>query len=249
MEVGRVIPNPPRSTSHGALRITRPTFDHPLMTAAELIADLRARRNPVNIAGQRRFGIRPKTEQLGIPIPHLRQLAKAHRKNHELSLALWTSDVHEARLLAAFIDDPAKVTRTQMEAWARNFDSWDLCDQVCGNLFDRTPFALQKAHQWSARKSEFVKRAGFVLIAALAVHAKGLTDNAFLDFLPLIRREATDDRNFVRKAVNWALRQIGKRNPRLRRTAITEAIAIAKIDSRASRWIATDALRELRIHS
>lgn len=217
------------------------------MTAAELIAELSAHRNPANIAGQRRFGITPKTEQLGISIPFLRHLAKAHRKNHELALALWASDVHEARLLAAFIDDPAKVTRTQMDAWARSFDSWDLCDQVCGNLFDRTPFALQKAHQWSARKGEFVKRAGFVLMAALAVHAKGLPDVVFRDFLPLIRHEATDDRNFVRKAVNWALRQIGKRNPRLRCAAIAEANTIAKIDSRAARWIATDALRELRV--
>jgi len=215
------------------------------MTATELIADLRARRNPVNIAGQRRFGITPKTEQLGVSTPVLRQLAKTHRKNHELALQLWTSGIHEARLVAAFIDDPTKVSRSQMDAWARSFDSWDICDQVCGNLFDLTPFAQQKAHQWSHRQGEFVKRAGFVLMAALAVHAKKLPDDVFLDFLPVIRREATDDRNFVRKAVNWALRQIGKRNPHLRRAAITEARTIAKIDSRAARWIAKDALREL----
>jgi 3-methyladenine DNA glycosylase AlkD len=215
------------------------------MTAAGLIAALRSRKNPVNIAGQRRFGITPKTEQLGISITVLRPLARPHRKNHALAQELWASGIHEAHILAAYIDDPAKVTRTQMDAWARDFDSWDICDQTCGNLFDRTPFAPQKIRQWSSRRSEFVKRASFVLMAALAVHAKDLPDRTFLDFLPLIRREATDDRNFVRKAVNWALRQIGKRNPRLRRAAITEAKAIAKIDSRAARWIAKDALREL----
>jgi 3-methyladenine DNA glycosylase AlkD len=219
------------------------------MTAAALIADLRSRKNPANVAGQRRFGITPKTEQLGISIPTLRQLARPHRKNHALALELWASGIHEARILAAFFDDPAKVTRTQMDAWARDFDSWDICDLTCGNLFDRTPHALQKILQWSKRRDEFVKRAGFVLMAALTVHAKELPDETFLNFLPLIRREATDDRNFVRKAVNWALRQIGKRNPRLRRTAIAEANTIAKLDSRAARWIAKDALRELKKHS
>ena len=222
----------------------------PVMTSAELIADLRSRKNPLNVAGQRRFGITPKTEQLGIAIPYLRQLARAHRKNHALALELWSSGIHEARLLAAFIDDPKKVSRSQMDAWARSFDSWDICDQVCSNLFDCTPFALQKVHQWSGKQGEFVKRAGFVLMAALAIHAKNLPDDVFVGFLPIIRREATDDRNFVRKAVNWALRQIGKRNPRLRRAAIAESKAITKIDSRAARWIAKDALRELQaIHS
>ncbi len=217
-----------------------------MSTADQIIAGLRRLRDPVNIAGQRRFGITPKAEQLGISIPHLRQLARTHRKNHELALDLWENGVHEARLLAAFIEDPAKVSRSQMDTWARSFDSWDICDQVCSNVFDRTPFARQKAIQWSARRSEFVKRAGFVLMAALAVHAKKLPDDVFLDFLPVIRREAADDRNFVRKAVNWALRQIGKRSPALRRAAIAEANAIAKIESRAARWIAKDALRELQ---
>jgi 3-methyladenine DNA glycosylase AlkD len=215
-------------------------------TAPELIAHLRTLKNPANIAGQRRFGITPQTEQLGIAIPVLRQLARPHRNDHSLALELWASGIHEARLLAAFIDDPAKVTHSQMDAWAHDFDSWDVCDLTCGNLFDRTPFALKKAEQWSKHQNEFVKRAGFVLMAATAVHAKDLPDALFLAFLPTIRREATDERNFVRKAVNWALRQIGKRNPRLRRAAITEAKAIAKIDSRAARWIASDALRELQ---
>ena len=216
------------------------------MTALELIAHLRSLKNPANIDGQRRFGITPKTEQLGISIPDLRSLARPYRKNHTLATGLWASGIHDARILAAFIDDPAQVTRTQMNTWTRDFDSWDICDLTCGNLFDRTPFAFAKAQQWSAAPHEFVKRAGFVLVAALAVHAKALPDETFLEFLPIIRREATDDRNFVRKAINWALRQIGKRNLNLRRAAIAEAKAIAKIDSRAARWIAKDALRELQ---
>lgn len=216
------------------------------MTATTLIAELRSLRNPVNIAGQRRFGITPKTEHLGISIAILRPLARPHRKNHTLALELWASSIHEARILAALIEDPAKVTRAQAESWVRDFDSWDICDQVCGEVLPYVPFAIGKALQWTTKRPEFVKRAGFVLMARMAVRRKDLPDESFLDFLPIIRREATDDRNFVRKAVNWALRQIGKRNPRLRRAAIAEAKAIAKIDSRAACWIAKDALRELQ---
>ena len=215
------------------------------MTAAEIVAHLRSLHNDRNVAGQRRFGITPSTEQLGVPIPTLRLLARAHRRDHSLALTLWSSSIHEARILAAYIDDPAQVTRRQMDAWAGDFDSWDICDQVCGNLFDCTPFAREKVYSWSRRRAEFVKRAGFVLMAGLAVHDKSADDNLFLSFLPLIRREATDARNFVKKAVNWALRQIGKRDPRLRRAAITEAKKIRLIDSSAARWIATEALREL----
>jgi 3-methyladenine DNA glycosylase AlkD len=214
-------------------------------TAHKLIAQLRSLRNPVNIAGQRRFGITPKTEHLGISLAVLRPLARSYRKNHLLSLELWSSGIHEARILAALIEDPAQVNRGQANRWVRDFDSWDLCDQVCGEVFAYTPFAIEKARRWTKQRSEFVKRAGFVLMARMAVRREDLPDKVFIDFLPIIRREATDDRNFVRKAVNWALRQIGKRNPRLRRTAITESNTIAKIDSRAARWIAADALREL----
>jgi len=215
------------------------------MTASELIAHLRSLKNPTNVAGQRRFGITPKTEQLGISMAVLRPLARPHRKNHSLALELWASGIHEARILAALIEDPAKVGRAQANRWVRDFDSWDVCDQVCGEVLPYVPFAIEKAQEWTAHRAEFVKRAGFVLMARIAVRRKDLADGVFLEFLPLIRREATDDRNFVRKAVNWALRQIGKRNPRLRRAAIAEAKAIAKIDSRAARWIAADALREL----
>ena len=215
------------------------------MTAPELIAYLRSLKNPANVAGQRHFGITPKTEHLGISMAVLRPLARPHRKNHSLALELWASGIHEARILAALIENPAKVGRAQANHWVRDFDSWDVCDQVCGEVFPYVPFAIEKAHEWTAHRAEFVKRASFVLMARMAVRRKDLADAVFREFLPVIRREATDDRNFVRKAVNWALRQIGKRNPTLRRAAIAEAKAIAKIDSRAARWIATDALREL----
>ena len=153
--------------------------------------------------------------------------------------------MHEARIIATLVDDPRQVTRGQMERWARDCDNWAATDACCCVLFDRTPFAIEKAHAWSRRRAEFVKRCGFVLMAGMAVHRKELPDEVFLEFLPVIRREATDGRNFVRKAVNWALRQIGKRNPRLRRAAIAEARRIRRIDSPAARWIAADALREL----
>ncbi len=211
-----------------------------------LLAHLRSCRNDRNIASQRRFGVTPRTEQLGIPIPVLRRLARPLRRRHDLALALWEQPVHEARLLAAFVEDPARVTVRQMGAWVRAFDSWDVCDQVCGNVFDRTPYAVARPHLWSRRREEFVKRAGFVLMASLAVHRKELPDAVFLDFLPVIARESDDERNYVKKAVNWALRQIGKRNPRLRRAAIAEARRIQKLDSRTARWIAADALRELQ---
>jgi 3-methyladenine DNA glycosylase AlkD len=147
--------------------------------------------------------------------------------------------------LAALVADPRQVTARQMETWVRDFDSWDVCDQVCSNLFDKTRFAWRKAAVWSRRRAEFVKRAGFVLMAALAVHDKAATDARFLNFLPLIEREAHDERNFVRKAVNWALRQIGKRNPRLRRAALATARRIQQQPTKSARWIAADALREL----
>jgi len=218
--------------------------------AAEIVARARKHFSQRNVDGQRRFGITPRTEQLGVSLAVLRQIAKAHRRDQQLSLALWahTPAVHEARLLAVLTGDWTQVTRRQMDTWARAFDSWDICDICCIHLFRRAPFAFEKALQWSARntaKDTFVKRAGFTLMATLAVHAKDEPDETFLALLPVIRREANDDRNFVRKAVNWALRQIGKRNPRLRRAAIVEAKRIRALDTRAARWIAADALREL----
>jgi len=173
---------------------------------------------------------------------------------HELALELWDSEIHEARILAGFIDDPAKVTEEQLETWVLDFDSWDICDQVCSALFDKTDFAYQKAEEWSERPEEFVKRAGFVLMATLAVHDKKAPDAPFEKFLEICKREATDERNFVRKAVNWAIRSIGKsRNVNLYNKALQIAQEILKENaqgetlcrSKTARWIANDAISEL----
>lgn len=214
------------------------------MTSEQIIARLRSMANPSNVEGMARYGINPHNT-LGVSIPELRKIARETGKDHQLAQSLWKSGIHEARILACFVDDPEKVTPAQMDRWAKAFDSWDVCDQCCSNLFDRTPDASEKAAQWSAHPEEFVKRAGFTLMAALAVHDKQATDAVFEQFLPLIVKEATDERNYVRKAVNWALRQIGKRNKKLNRQAINTARQIQKLDSKTARWIAADALREL----
>ena len=197
----------------------------------------------------RRFGITTTGEQLGVSAPALHALARLNRRNHPLALELWESGIHEARVLAALVDDPASVTRSQMERWARQCDNWALTDACCCCLFDRTEFAVEKAHAWSRRRAEFVKRCGFVLMAGMAVHRKEAPDSVFLGFLPVIRREAGDDRNFVKKAVNWALRQIGKRNSRLLRAATVEAKRIRRLPHRSARWIAAGALREWEARS
>jgi len=209
-----------------------------------LIKKLRSISNPEAVAGMARYGINPKNTY-GVSIPILRKMAKETGRNHPLAQKLWNSGIHEARILAGMIDLPEEVTEKQMERWVRDFDSWDVCDQVCSNLFDRTKFAHEKAIDWSGRKEQFVKRAGFVLMAALSVHDKKAEGKKFLKFLPIIKREARDERNFVKKAVNWALRQIGKRNLHLNQMAIETAKEIQKIDSKAARWIASDAIREL----
>ena len=214
------------------------------MHCKDILQQLESLSNPEAVAGMARFGINS-NNTYGVSIPALRKIARDTGKDHALALALWQSGIHEARILAGMIDEPEKVTEEQMESWAMDFDSWDVCDQVCSNLFDKTDFAYQKAHEWSGRKEEFVKRAGFVLMAALAVHDKRAGDEKFLEFLPVIKKEAIDDRNFVKKAVNWALRQIGKRNLNLNNAAIETAKKIQEIDSKAARWIASDALREL----
>jgi 3-methyladenine DNA glycosylase AlkD len=191
-----------------------------------------------------RFGINPKNT-LGISIPHLRALAKETGQSHSLARQLWASGIHEARILAGLIDQPEKVTERQMDKWVRDFDSWDVCDGSCMNLFDRLDCAPKKAMEWSRRKEEFVKRAGFALMACLAWHRQDMPDREFISFLPLIKRESTDNRNFVKKAVNWALRQIGKRNLYLNKQAVKIAQEIKDIDSGAAKWIAADAIREL----
>ena len=208
-------------------------------------------------AGMARYGINV-AHAFGVSVPELRRMAKALGTDHDLALALWDTGNHEARLLAGMVDDPAAVTEAQMEEWAAGFDSWDVCDQVTSNLFDRTPFAYDKVRAWSAAEDEWVKRAAFATAAALAVHDKAAPDERFLAILELVRREAGDGRNFVKKAVNWALRNIGKRSAALHAAAIETAEEIlAAADARAAadrrdpaarsgRWIARDALRELR---
>jgi 3-methyladenine DNA glycosylase AlkD len=213
-------------------------------TVQGVLRELDAAADPTRLPGMARYGIAT-GKALGVSLPDLRRMGRDIGKNHDLALGLWHTAVHEARMLAGMIDEPSRVTASQMDSWVRDFDSWDLCDQVCSNLFDRTRFAFSKAEQWSRRKPEFEKRASFSLMAATAVHRKDVGDEPFEAFLPLIRASATDERNYVKKAVNWALRQIGKRNARLNRLAIATAEEIRSIDSKAARWIASDALREL----
>jgi 3-methyladenine DNA glycosylase AlkD len=215
------------------------------MTAPEILAALRAQSNPKNVEGMARYGIST-AGTLGVPVAEIRRLARQVGRSHSLAAELWASGVHEARILATIVDEPARVTRRQMDRWARDFDSWDVCDQACQNLFRYTPFAWTAATEWAGAKREFVRRAAFALMAGLAVKAKDAPDEAFEALLPLITSAATDQRNLVRKAVNWALRAIGKRNLRLRSAAIAAAENIRIIDSPAARWIAADALRELR---
>lgn len=214
------------------------------MKYQDIIKQLRAHANPKNVAGMARFGICSKNT-LGIPIPILRKLARMIGKDHGLAQQLWKSGIHEARILAGFIDDPKLVSSVQMDKWTADFGSWDTCDQVCSALYDKTPFAYKKAYKWVKDKREFVRRAGFVMMAVLSVHDKKAADKDFIKFLPVIKKYSVDERNFVRKAVNWALRQIGKRNKKLNIEALKTARAIYKIDSRAAKWIANDAIREL----
>jgi 3-methyladenine DNA glycosylase AlkD len=215
------------------------------LAAATLLAELQAHANPANVAGMARYGIATE-HTLGVPIPILRALAKRAGKDHKLARELWASGIHEARILATMVEDPARITPAQMDRWARDFDSWDVCDQACQNLFRATPHACDKAIQWSGAKHEFVRRAGFSLMAGLAAQRNGLVDVQFEAFLQIVEGAATDDRNMVKKAVNWALRQIGKRNARLLGKAIAAAERIERQDARSARWIARDALRELR---
>ena len=215
------------------------------MTLRQVLARLRSLGRRENVAGMARYGIRPK-RAFGLTTPQLRALAREIGRDHPLAGRLWATGIHEARLLAAMVEDSAEVSETQAEGWVRQLDSWALCDCCCLEVFRRLTFAHRKAIEWSGRREELVKRCGFALMAVLAVHDKAAPDGAFQRFLPLIRREAVDQRNLVKKAVNWALRQIGKRNHALNRASIRTAEQIRRLESRGARWIAADALRELR---
>jgi len=216
-----------------------------MASSDEIISRLKSMASPANVAGMARFGINAENT-LGVSMPALRAMAKSYRKNHRLALELWDSGIHEARILASLFDDPKQVTADQMERWTSEFDSWDVCDQVCSNLWEKTPVAYEKAIEWSRRDEEFVKRAGFVLMARSVVGGKIPDAGKLAVIFGEIERVATDSRNFVKKAVNWALRQIGKRSIELNRMAIATAEKISVLDSPAARWIAADALRELK---
>jgi 3-methyladenine DNA glycosylase AlkD len=197
------------------------------------------------IEGMKRFGIRPE-RPLGLNTPQLRMIARGLRPNQALADALWETGIHDARILAGLVGDPDKITRTTMDRWVRGFASWDVCDACCCCLFDKSPHAWSQIHKWARRRDEFVRRAAFATIAALAVHDKKAEDRVFLDALRLIEQYAFDERNFVKKAVNWALRNIGKRNNRLLPEAIACAERVRMQGTPPARWIAADALRELK---
>jgi 3-methyladenine DNA glycosylase AlkD len=230
------------------------------VTASQIVGRLEAQANPANVAGMARYGIKPENN-LGVSMPALRamaadvkrEIAAAHPKDrpgaeaerHTLALDLWNAGVRDARMVSALVDVPALVTEEQMDAWVADLDSWDICDHVTGSLFDKTEAAYRKAAEWAARDEEFVRRAGFAMVAWLAVHDKKAPDEAFEAFLPLIERYATDERNFAKKAVNWALRCVGKRNQRLHGPALAVAERLAASQPKAARWVGKDAVREL----
>jgi 3-methyladenine DNA glycosylase AlkD len=213
-------------------------------TVNDVLHRLQELANPENLEGMARFGMDTE-KRLGIPVPEMRKLAKEIGKNHPLAMELWKNGIPEARIVAGMIADPAQLTAEEMENWVRDFNSWDVCDQVCMNLFDKTELAWQKVREWSHRDEAFVKRAAFALIACLAWHQKDTEDQKFIELLPLTIEQATDPRNFVKKSVSWALRHIGKRNKALHREALRTAQQIKKIDAKSARWIASDVIREL----
>jgi 3-methyladenine DNA glycosylase AlkD len=210
----------------------------------EIIELLRQKGNVASKLGMARYGINT-DKAFGVSIPFLRSIAADNKNNHELALDLWKTSYHEAMILASMIDDPEKVTEKQIESWVKMFDSWDLCDQCCSNLFVRTPFAYDKAIDWTLRDETFVKRAGFVMMACIAVKRKELRNESFMPFFKLIKIHSKDDRNMVKKAVNWALRQIGKRNLYLNEKAVEISEDLLRSGNKTALWIARDAHKEL----
>lgn len=215
------------------------------MSAAPILAALKKKGTARNVAGMARYGIVVANGRIfGVSVADIRALAKPHRKNHALASALWKTGWYEARMMVAFVADPAKVTPAEMDQWARDFDNWAICDTLCFHLFDKTPHAWAKIHAWARRREEFVRRAGFALLASVALHDKAAPDAPFVKALALVERCATDERNFVKKAVSWALRGIGKRSPALRKKARAVATRLAASDDATARWIGKDALRD-----
>jgi 3-methyladenine DNA glycosylase AlkD len=231
----------PSSTKTGAKKTQKQPLD---VDAQSVVAWLKRTGTKAYRDGLARYAI-PSDKAFGVPVGTLRQHAKRLGRNHELAAALWDTGWYEARMLATFIDEPARVTSAQMDRWCRDFDNWAICDTACFHLFDRTPFAWEKVRQWATARPEFVKRASFALMASLVGHDKKAQDEAFLACLPMIEEGARDDRNFVKKAVNWALRSIGKRNAELNAAAIAASTRLVDSQSPSARWVGKDALREL----
>lgn len=219
-----------------------------MVSVKDVLDKLQSKAHPEQLKGMAKYGITVE-QRLGVSVPDMRKLAKEIGKDHKLALDLWRTGIAEARIVAGMVDDPAKLTEEQMEEWVKGINSWDVCDQVCMNLFEKNQLAWKKIIDWSQREEEFVKRTAFSLIACLAWHDKRANDEKFIELLPVIARGATDERNFVKKAVNWALRNIGKRNLNLNQAAINAAKEIRLLDSKAARWIASDAIRELESES
>jgi len=215
------------------------------MTYDEVMAELRARSDPARVIAMARYAV-PTLGRLGVSVPSIREVGRLAGKDHDLAERLWQSGIHEAMIAASLVDRTKWVDEAQMDRWVVDFDSWDVCDQVCMGLFSATPFADKKIFEWAVRPEEYVKRAAFAMIAGVVVHDKKASDERLACYFPLISAAASDERNFVKKAVNWALRQIGKRNANLLPQAIAVAEEIGQQPSKSARWIAADALRELR---
>jgi len=219
-----------------------------MASVKDVLDKLQSKARPEQLKGMAKYGMTVE-QRLGVSVPDMRKLAKEIGRDHKLALDLWRTGIAEARIVAALVGDPDKLTEEQMEDWVKGINSWDVCDQVCMNLFEKNQLAWKKIVDWSEREEEFVKRTAFSLIACLAWHDKKASDEKFIELFPVIIRESTDERNFVKKAVNWALRNIGKRNLNLHRAAINAAKEIQRLDSKAARWIASDAIRELESES
>ena len=215
-----------------------------MASVKDVLDKLQSKAQPEQLEGMAKYGMTVE-QRLGVSVPDMRKLAKEIGRDHKLALDLWRTGIAEARIVAAMVGDPDKLTEEEMEDWVKGINSWDVCDQVCMNLFEKNQLAWRKIADWSEREEEFVKRTAFSLIACLAWHDKKASDEKFIELLPVIIRGATDERNFVKKAVNWALRNIGKRNLNLNKAAINAAKEIQQLDSKAARWVASDTLREL----
>ncbi len=222
-------------------KATKPSLEDEVQPALKW---LKSHSTKATLDGMARYGI-PSDNAFGVAMKDIKALGKKLGRHHELAAALWETGVYEARMVCSFVDDPALITPAQMDRWCRDFDNWAICDTICFNLFDRTPHAWAKVTQWSSKRNEFEKRTAFALLWSLSVHDKRADDEQFVQGLVLIERAADDERNFVKKAVNMALRAIGKRNRALNAAAVAAARRLADSQGAAARWVGRDALREL----